>query len=93
MEVRQVRDIEYRLLPGSDRKTTDIAIERDGAICVRAPRQMTPEQVDDTVFSKRMWIYRNLRRVARPQRRPRGARMVERVAHYASKVGLQAGAI
>jgi predicted metal-dependent hydrolase len=60
MEVRQVRDIEYQLLPGSDRKTTDIVIERDGAICVRAPRQMTPEQVDDTVFSKRMWIYRNL---------------------------------
>lgn len=60
MEVRQVRDIEYRLLPGADRKTTDIVIERDGAICVRAPRQMTPEQVDDTVLSKRMWIYRNL---------------------------------
>jgi predicted metal-dependent hydrolase len=60
MEVRQIRDIEYRLLPGADRKTTDIVIERDGVICVRAPRQMTPEQVDDTVFSKRMWIYRNL---------------------------------
>lgn len=60
MELRQVRDIAYRLLPGSNRKTTDIVIERDGAICVRAPRQMTPEQVDETVFSKRMWIYRNL---------------------------------
>lgn len=37
MEMRRVLDIEYRLLPGSDRKTTDIVIERDGAICVRAP--------------------------------------------------------
>lgn len=60
METRQVRDIVYRLLPGSDRKTTDIVIERNGEICVRAPRRMTPAQVDDTVFSKRMWIYRNL---------------------------------
>ena len=60
MQLRQVRDIEYRLLPGSDRRTTDIVIERDGVIVVRPPLRMTPEQVDETVFSKRMWIYRNL---------------------------------
>jgi len=60
MQRRQVRDIEYQLLPGSDRQTTDIVIERNGVITVRPPLQMTPEQVDDTVFSKRMWIYRNL---------------------------------
>ncbi len=60
MQHRQVRDIAYRLLPGSDRQTTDIVIERDGVITVRPPRQMTPEQVDETVLSKRMWIYRNL---------------------------------
>lgn len=60
MELRQVRDIEYRLLPGADRRTTDIVIERDGLITVRPPRRMTPEQVDATVLSKRMWIYRNL---------------------------------
>jgi predicted metal-dependent hydrolase len=29
-------------------------------ITVRPPAHMTPEQVDETVFSKRMWIYRNL---------------------------------
>jgi len=57
---RQVRDIEYQLLPGLDRRTTDIVIERNGAITARLPLRMTPEQVDDTVFSKRMWIYRNL---------------------------------
>ena len=60
MQRRQVRDIEYQLLPGSERRTTDIVIERNGVITVRPPLAMTPEQVDDTVFSKRMWIYRNL---------------------------------
>jgi len=60
MKVRQVQDIEYQLLPGADRQTTDIVIERDGVVRVRPPRRMTPEQVDATVFSKRMWIYRNL---------------------------------
>ena len=60
MQLRQVRDIEYHLLPGADRQTTDIVIERNGIIAVRPPLKMTPEQVDETVFSKRMWIYRNL---------------------------------
>ena len=60
MQLRHVRDIEYQLLPGSDRQTTDIVIERNGMITVRPPRRMTPEQVDETVLSKRMWIYRNL---------------------------------
>lgn len=60
MQIRQVRDIEYQLLPGAERQTTDIVIERSGVITVRPPLRMTPEQVDETVLSKRMWIYRNL---------------------------------
>lgn len=60
MQLRQVRDIEYQLLPGSDRQTTDIVIERNGVITARPPKRMTPEQVDETVLSKRMWIYRSL---------------------------------
>lgn len=60
MQLRQVRDIEYQLLPGSDRQTTDIVIERSGVVSVRPPLKMTPEQVDETVLSKRLWIYRNL---------------------------------
>lgn len=60
MSVRRVRDIEYELLPGQQRKTTDIVIERDGRVCVRPPADHTPEQVDAVVESKRMWIYRNL---------------------------------
>jgi predicted metal-dependent hydrolase len=58
--VRKVRDIEYRLLPGTARQTTDIVIERDGCVTVRPPARLTPEQVDSTVLSRRRWIYRNL---------------------------------
>lgn len=60
MTARQVHDIEYELLDGSERATTDIVIERNGKITVRAPKGFTPEQVDAVVQSKRMWIYRNL---------------------------------
>jgi predicted metal-dependent hydrolase len=60
MELRQIRDIQYRLLPGTDRRTTDIVIERDGTICVRPPSSLTLEQIDQTVLRKRLWIYRNL---------------------------------
>jgi predicted metal-dependent hydrolase len=58
--LRKVKDIEYRLLPGTARQTTDIVIERDGCVTVRPPARMTPEQVDETVLSRRHWIYRNL---------------------------------
>ena len=58
--VRKVKDIEYRLLPGTVRRTTDIVIERDGCVTVRPPARMTPDQVDKTVLSRRHWIYRNL---------------------------------
>jgi predicted metal-dependent hydrolase len=60
MIARTVRDIEYHLLPGRPRKTTDIAIERNGIVTVRPPLDYTPEQVDAVVESKWMWIYRNL---------------------------------
>lgn len=58
--LRKVRDIEYHLLPGTTRRTTDIVIERDGRITVRPPARMTPEEVDRTVLSRRLWIYRSL---------------------------------
>lgn len=60
MQLRQVHDIEYQLLPGTARMTTNIVIERDGVVTVRPPTRMTPEQIDQTVLSKRMWIYRSL---------------------------------
>lgn len=60
MSPRKVRDIEYQLLPGTSRRTTDIVIERNGKVVVRPPENYHPEQVDAVVESKRMWIYRNL---------------------------------
>ncbi|WP_018174067.1 MULTISPECIES: M48 family metallopeptidase [unclassified Thioalkalivibrio] len=60
MMTRRVGDIEYQLLPGNQRRTTDIVIERDGRVVVRPPAQCSPEQVDAVVASKRLWIYRNL---------------------------------
>ncbi len=60
MTSRQVRDIEYHLFPGTDRTTTDIVIERNGIVAVRPPKNLSPEQVDAVVESKRLWIYRNL---------------------------------
>lgn len=60
MNPRRVRDIDYQLLPGTDRKTTDIVIERNGDVVVRPPKGIAPEAVDALVDSKRIWIYRNL---------------------------------
>lgn len=60
MSPRIVRDIAYHLLPGTNRKTTDIVIERNGMVFVRPPAEYAPEQVDEVVESKRFWIYRNL---------------------------------
>jgi len=60
MTARRIRNIDYHLLPGTDRKTTDIVIERNGIIAVRPPKDFSPEQVDAVVESKRMWLYRNL---------------------------------
>lgn len=60
MNARRVRDIDYQLLQGTNRRTTDIVIERNGSIVVHPPIDYTPEQVDAVVENKRMWIYRNL---------------------------------
>lgn len=60
MTSRRIRDIDYKLLPGSERQTTDIVIERNGIVTVRPPLGHTAEQVDKVVESKRAWIYRNL---------------------------------
>jgi len=60
MNLRKVRDIEYQILPGTDRKTTDIVIERDGLVNVRPPRHFSAEQVDAVVESKRLWSIRTL---------------------------------
>jgi predicted metal-dependent hydrolase len=60
MNARRIKDIDYLLLPGTERKTTDIVIERDGVVTVHPPKGITPDKVDAIVVSKRMWIYKNL---------------------------------
>lgn len=60
MTPRRVGDIDYHLLPGSERRTTDIVIERNGQVVVRPPIGLSHEQVDELVARKRFWIYRNL---------------------------------
>lgn len=44
----------------SARTTTDIVIERDGRLVVRAPARMSDARVADIIDAKRYWIYRNL---------------------------------
>lgn len=60
MSSRRILDIDYQVLPGTERKTTDIIIERNGIVVVRPPIGSAPESIDAIVASKRMWIYRNL---------------------------------
>ena len=60
MNARRIKDIDYVLLPGTERKTTDIVIERNGIVTVHPPLGFCPEKVDTIVESKRMWIYKNL---------------------------------
>lgn len=60
MIARRIGDIDYNLLPGTKRGTTDIVIERNGRVVVRPPHNFTQEQIDAIVSSKRFWIYRNL---------------------------------
>ncbi len=62
MTPRTVGNINYHLFPGTDRKTADIVIERNGQVVVRPPARLSQEQVDEFVASKRFWIYRNLAR-------------------------------
>lgn len=52
-------DIAYEVVR-SRRRTTDIVIERDGRVKVRAPERVSPEKIEDIVDSKRYWIYKNL---------------------------------
>ncbi len=60
MTPRRVGDIDYQVLPGTERKTTDIVIERNGQVVVRPPTGLSGDQIDELVTKKRIWIYRNL---------------------------------
>jgi predicted metal-dependent hydrolase len=44
----------------SRRKTASIYVERDGTVSVLVPEQLTDQEVERLVESKRAWIYRSL---------------------------------
>ena len=57
--IRTYKDIDYTLVR-SHRKTASIYIERDGAVSVLVPEQLTTRQIEGLLESKRKWIYKNL---------------------------------
>jgi len=57
--MQKYRDIAYTLTR-SKRKTASIYIERDGQISILVPEQLTEQQVEELIESKRKWIYTNL---------------------------------
>lgn len=59
MRAEQSSSLDYEVIR-SGRTTTDIVIERDGRLVVRAPRRMSDARVADIIDAKRYWIYRNL---------------------------------
>jgi predicted metal-dependent hydrolase len=57
---------DYRVVY-SDRKTLSIIVERDRSILVRAPKNMSAEEIQEKVEEKSLWIYEKLHH---PQKYP-----------------------
>lgn len=98
-------DFSYQIIRSS-RKTLSIQISPEGTVVVRCPRRLSVRTVQSFVEEKRPWIEKHLAlRLARPQLPPftpeelnalaEQARKVlpERVAHYASLLGVSYGRI
>jgi len=51
----------------SDRKTLSIIVERDRSLLVRAPKNMSVEEIQQWVDEKKLWIYEKIRH---PQKYP-----------------------
>lgn len=59
MKTPQDEGLDYEVVR-SRRSTTDIIIERDGSVLVRAPEWLDDDQVADIVKSRNYWIYQGL---------------------------------
>lgn len=59
MKSFRTQDISYGVVR-SRRVTTDIVVERDGRVIVRAPAALLDQDIEDIVESKRYWIYKTL---------------------------------
>jgi predicted metal-dependent hydrolase len=56
-----VKDLSYRTVRSSRRRTVTITIERDREIVVRAPAGMSDDEVRRRVDARRQWIFEKLR--------------------------------
>ena len=74
MSGRRNNDITYEVVR-SQRATADIVIERDGRVLVRAPESIPDEQYRGYCRGEAILDLQESRRVARPQRHPRIARV------------------
>lgn len=57
--MRKYKDIEYSLKQ-SKRKTMSIYVERDGAVSVLAPDELSIPEIEDVIASKRYWIHKQI---------------------------------
>ena len=56
-----MKDLEYRIVRSSKRKTLTITVERDRSIVVRTPEAMSDDEVRRIVDAKRQWIFEKTR--------------------------------
>lgn len=59
MSETNIKEFSYEVVR-SARSTTDIVVERDGTVLVRAPESLPDQRIEDIVESKRYWIYKIL---------------------------------
>jgi hypothetical protein len=52
-----MKDLEYKIVRSTRRKTLTITVERDGSVVVRAPASMAEGDVRRVVDSKRQWVF------------------------------------
>ena len=56
--------LEYKVTY-SDRKTIAVEVERDGHLCVRAPRTTSDEEIERFVQKRRFWVYQKRKAIQR----------------------------
>lgn len=58
-EIHNYKDISCRITR-SKRKSISVFIERDGVVHLRVPEEISKEELDSAIETKRVWIYKNL---------------------------------
>jgi len=60
MESIQIDELNIPIKRSGRRKSVGISVNRDGSVCVAAPKDCAREQIDKYVKSKALWIYQKL---------------------------------